>query len=123
MAAPKAEAYPFQPNPEAFAAYMNTRTWKSGSKITFSNLVDCHAGTPDDVVDVRRGQIGSTPYRYSCQGGFVQISNPMGIKICELERLVYTSSSIAQDPRYRTSSFAWVGPPTWNYRTLNCRYR
>jgi len=88
-----AHALPFQPNPDAFARYMNSVKWKSGTKVTFSNLSDCQH------MKFTEGREG-----YNCWLGYATISDPMGTKVCEV-RTVYAPYN--RDISYETKSCRW----------------
>lgn len=49
----------------------------------------------------------TTPYAYECQGGFVRISSPQGVKVCEV-----TSARVDYEDRrasYNSSNCVWRG--------------
>jgi hypothetical protein len=83
-------ALPFQPNPQSFQNYINAMRWDDGSKIYFQNINNCIDSSNTDF--------------YICSGGFATISNPMGTKICNLQKVAFQERRV------------------W-YSTGNCRYK
>ena len=105
---PLAKAFPFRKDPESFTAYMNTRQWRDGSKVTFMNLHGCKDVS---VQELRRFNIDLPPF-YFCSGGFVRIQNPMGSKVYSLGKdVIYYSKTDKEEARWSYSS------------SNNCRYQ
>lgn len=101
-----ANAFPFREDPQSFQNYMNTMRWDDGSKVVFQNLGSCFFRT-----STRKGGRGDMDYdNAGCSGGFITISNPLGIKICEL-RFAYYSKNI------NTNAIKT------HYQPGNCRYK
>jgi hypothetical protein len=67
-----AMALPFQPNPDSFASWLNSKsaTWKDGKVRRFSNLSECKLFAPQ---------------RYACHFGYVKVTSPMGSQLCEIQ--------------------------------------
>ncbi len=73
-------ALPFREDPQSFQNYLNqVRTWDDGSKMYYQNLRECSS-------------YNNTAYY--CLAGFVKVSNPMGVKICSIEKVSFWESRI-----------------------------
>ncbi len=73
-------ALPFREDPQSFQNYLNqVIKWDDGSKMYYQNLHQC-----------------SSYYTggYYCDAGFVKVSNPMGVKVCRIERISFVESGI-----------------------------
>jgi hypothetical protein len=69
-------AYPFNPNPQSFQNYMNTRNWSDGSKVYFQNLNTCR-------------EYGAYNKSYECKSGYATITNPKGTQVCDITYVGY----------------------------------
>jgi len=109
---PLAIAYPFNPNPDSFASYLNSMSWDDGSRNYFQNLHNCLAIDKDktlaDSFRSWNNPLIQTPtyQSYLCMGGFVTITDPQGSKTCKV-------SSVAWDGKSRRTNFSYS----------NCRYK
>ena len=99
-------AYPFNPDPQSFQNYMNTRSWKSGSKAYFQNLNSCG---------------GADATFFYCSGGFVTISSPMGTKVCEISSANWSRDLIKNKGSF-SYSYSQEGGKV-SYRIGSCRYK
>jgi hypothetical protein len=63
---------------------MNTVRWEDGSKARFENLTYCYDAGNE---------------WYYCNGGYVSISNPMGIKVCELKDINWMRGKYWYEPK------------------------
>jgi len=90
ITSPPHKVYPFEPTPEKFQEYMNSRTWRGGStRVTFMYLQDCKETTEFRIQlnhwmtgDAILKYIGS--YGYGCDDGFARVTDPTGTDTCEV---------------------------------------
>ncbi len=74
-------ALPFREDPQSFQNYLNqVIKWDDGSKMYYQNLYNCSSY--------------NYPGYYGCNAGFVKVSNPMGVKICNIENVSFKDSRI-----------------------------
>lgn len=72
-------AYPFQPDPQSFAKYLNQLKWSDGSKNYFQNLNVCE-----------HRDNGQT---FMCHDGYVTNTSPLGKLTCRLWSVDYSSET------------------------------
>jgi len=83
------KVYPFEPSPEKFQEYMNSRTWRGGStRVTFMYLQDCKEITEYRIQLQPRSRAYhelkySGSYGYECNDGFARVTDPTGTDTCE----------------------------------------
>lgn len=89
ITSPPHKVYPFEPSPEKFQQYMNSRTWRGGStRVTFMYLQDCKEITEyriplDHTFDAPILKYAGS-YGYECNDGFARITDPTGTDTCEV---------------------------------------
>jgi hypothetical protein len=72
IAYPGLRQTPFKQDPVSFTKYLNSLKWEDGDKVYFQGLGKCTNS--------------NTMSTYGCGAGYVTISNPLGTKICVLQR-------------------------------------
>ena len=71
-------ALPFREDPQSFQNYLNQiKGWDDGSKLYYQNLGKCRSW---------KIPINS----YLCGTGFVTVTNPMGVKVCSIDSVMYS---------------------------------
>ena len=70
-----------------FENWMNKNaTWTQSSKSVFFNLENCQSNT-------NTRYDGGTQYTYTCNGGYVRRSSPMGEEVCRISSVSYQADS------------------------------